>query len=730
MPLADPAFWTDYLRRTLASYDVGLLRQVAGNLCRPRNQWPAEELIERCLQTVDNPAVVDRRLAEQDAAARALLALIAHSRQPRWQVGHLVELSVALGQADGLEPVRNLLQAGLLFPDLRPSLAENGRKKPAVRIKSVEQWFSGDTAPAVFAHPAISERALGADLGLPPCPGVVTLQPSSITIHEADGLEWPLRLAVLWQRIKAGPLRRTQQRDLFKRDLDRLRGDTLLNSPAADSLGEVADPALFTVALALAEGVLRDEEGELRVAAAFPPAWDAGIWPALASLWAALPQVDGWNPATGWQAEATPANPYPSAILLALLLLTRLPENGWASPDAIEEWIARHHPFWMQGRASAGRTAGKSSATASSIGVAAFLRGIAFPLRLLQATKTKDESWVVRLSPVGRWILGIGEAPAAPAGFSQTLLVQPNLEILAYRQGLSPQLLVRLTRLAAWKSLGAACTLQLEPETVYRALEAGETFETMLQTLERHGQKTTPAAVVEALRTWANKRERLSVYPAAALLEFATPSDLQEALSRGIKAIRLTDRLAVVANEDEIDYRHFRLAGTRDYTAPPERCVDVDADGVTLSVDVIKSDLLLETELQEFAEAVPRPSANGRRVYRLTPATLAAGRSGGLDLAALETWFSRRCGEPLSPAARLLFTAAATAPLHLERHLVLRVADTDVADGLCQWPTTRALIRSRLGPTALSVQDTDLPRLLAELQQLGITAHADGQPSP
>ena len=51
--------------------------------------------------------------------------------------------------------------------------------------------------------------------------------------------------------------------------------------------------------------------------------------------------------------------------------------------------------------------------------------------------------------------------------------MQPNLEIIAYRQGLTPALIARLTRFAAWKSLGAACTLQLEPETVYRALEAG-----------------------------------------------------------------------------------------------------------------------------------------------------------------------------------------------------------------------------------------------------------------
>ena len=227
--------------------------------------------------------------------------------------------------------------------------------------------------------------------------------------------------------------------------------------------------------------------------------------------------------------------------------------------------------------------------------------------------------------------------------------------------------------------------------------------------------------MVDALRTWSDKRERLTVYPAGALLEFATAADLQEALTRGLPAVRLTDRLAVVANEDDIDYRHYRLTGTRDYAAPPERCVDVEEDGVTLSIDVAKADLLLETELQQFAEPLVRPSANGRRTYRLTPATLAGGRKNGLNLAGMESWFDKRCGQDLPPAVRLLLTASETAPLQVQRHLVLQVASADVADGLWQWPATRALIRDRLGPTALSVRETDMPRLAEELRGLGIS---------
>src|SRR5207237_6621038 len=153
-----------------------------------------------------------------------------------------------------------------------------------------------------------------------------------------------------------------------------------------------------------------------------------------------------------------------------------------------------------------------------------------------------------------------------------------------------------------------------------------------------------PTPVVEALRTWADKRERLTVYASAALFEFLSADDLSAALARGLPAVRLSERLAVVPDEGGVDFRHFRLTGTRDYALPPEKCVDVEADGVTLSVDLGRSDLLLETEVQGLAEAVARPTLQGRRLYRVTPASLAAARQAGWNLANLETWFQHRTG--------------------------------------------------------------------------------------
>ncbi len=342
-------------------------------------------------------------------------------------------------------------------------------------------------------------------------------------------------------------------------------------------------------------------------------------------------------------------------------------------------------------------------------------------MRLVQAARDGDGGWVVRLSPTGRWLLGLAEAPSLESAHTQTLLVQPNLEIIAFRQGLTTGLIARLTHFAAWKSLSTACTLQLEPETVYRALEAGETYESIRQALEQHSSKALPNAVLDLLRTWANKRERITVYPSGTLLEFASVEDLQEALARGVPGVRISDRMAVVASEEGMEFRHFRLAGTRDYSLPPERCVAVEPDGVTLTVDLARSDLLLETELPRFAERLDRPSANGRRQYRLTPASLEAARAGGMQLPTLEIWFHQRTGQPAPPAARLLMAGAETPPCQFRRHLVLHVPNGETADGLMQWPETRDLIAARLGPTALAVEDEKAEELRRRLKEVGLS---------
>lgn len=715
----DPVPWSDRVAAVLRGYDEALLRKVAGRLVRPRNLWPIDELIRRSLDVLDNPVLLDRRLGELAPPGRQLLALLGISRQPWWHLGNLVELVMALGHGDGLAAVLDLLEAGLAFPVL-PG-ADDGRR----RLTGFDSWLGSAAAGGsliVFSIPQVIRRATGVDLGLPDLAAASsaaeepTFTAPSVAPLEADGLEWLLRLGVLWQQVLASPLRRTQQGGLFKRDVERLEQDPLLNAAPPDHLTDVPDLGFWLAALAEGQGLLRGGDGEVR-AETIPAVWELGLWPAIESLWADLFRATPWTPLDGWRDEERVGNPFPSAYLLLFALLGRCSPEAWLAPSALQEWLQTHHPYWTNESVRPSR---------QQPWVATFLLGLGYPLRLVQVRQASDTEPLVRLSPAGRWLLGQAEMPPPPAVFPRTLLVQPNLEILAYRQGLTPALVARLSRIATWKTLGPACTLQLEPETVYRALELGETFDSVCRLLEQHGTRTTPPAVLDLLRTWANKRDRITVFPTAALLEFNRPEDLSEALARGLPAMRLTDTLAVVASEEQIEFRHFRLAGTRDYALPPERCVTVEADGVTLTVDLVRSDLMLETELPRFAEPVDRVGLNGKRQYRLTPASLARGREAGMTLAQLETWFQQRIGQPVTPAARLLLTGAVLPPPLLRRHLVLHVEVPEIADGLLQWPGSEALIAERLGPTSLSVAEENLPLLRQRLSELGVTVTEEG----
>jgi len=155
---------------------------------------------------------------------------------------------------------------------------------------------------------------------------------------------------------------------------------------------------------------------------------------------------------------------------------------------------------------------------------------------------------------------------------------------------------------------------------------------------------------------------------------------------------------------------------------PPAKCVEVGEDGVTLYVDLARSDLLVETELQRFAESAGVTSSNDRRQYRLTPASLTAARESGWAFRALDDWFVQRTGQPLSPAGRLLLTGALLPPPEFRKQLVLHIPTADIADGLLQWPGTRDLIEARLGPTALAVAEEHLDALRQMLRALGLNS--------
>src|SRR5262249_20748140 len=248
---------------------------------------------------------------------------------------------MTLGHPDGLRPALSLLESGLLFPDFPPP-ADGAARSRRSKLKSFEQWlaFPGTTAVPVFAHPRAAERALGGPLPFPDTPAAVR---EALPVQEADGLDWPLRLGVLWQLLAKSPLRRTQQGDFFKRDGERIASDPLLNPPSPEGFPTPPDAGFLAVAFAESCGTAVPYQGELR-AGGLPGWWDDGRAPVLSSFWRQLPRLQTWNVLEGWRGGEAVGNPFPSAMLLLLALLAQYPEDAWLPPDDLSEWVQSRHP--------------------------------------------------------------------------------------------------------------------------------------------------------------------------------------------------------------------------------------------------------------------------------------------------------------------------------------------------------------------------------------------------
>ena len=122
----------------------------------------------------------------------------------------------------------------------------------------------------------------------------------------------------------------------------------------------------------------------------------------------------------------------------------------------------------------------------------------------------------------------------------------------------------------------------------------------------------------------------------------------------GLVEQKLTDRIGMVADEGQIDFTRFRLVGTRDYLAPEEKCVEVNGDGLTLSANDGRADLLFGAEVRRFADVVE--SANeDKSQYRMSIASLRHHRENGIDLSWIDDWFFRRSGSAMSATGRILF---------------------------------------------------------------------------
>jgi hypothetical protein len=365
----------------------------------------------------------------------------------------------------------------------------------------------------------------------------------------------------------------------------------------------------------------------------------------------------------------------------------------------------------------------------------AILLGAAYPLGLIRVgEESPSKRRVVQLSALGRYVLAAGPSPALRPAFEKFLFVQPNFEVIAYRQGLTPQLVGQLSRFAWWSQIGSALELKLSRESIVFGLDLGAKPKWMLETLTRHSQHPLSRGLIEAINNWAERRERVIFYTTTTLIEFGNQSDRDRALelwpaSDETPPVPVAERFLLVEDDRTVPYARFRLTSSRDYRRPPEVCVMVERDGVTLSLDSARADLLVDAELAHFADplptdaAIPQVGATLGRRFQITGESLQRGLSRRMDAPHLKEWFERRTGSSIPPSVQLLLAAKAPtgAEFKADRMVVLTVSSPELLEGLRQHPVTAVFLGQRLGPTSVAIPEHQLAPLQNALKDLGIS---------
>ena len=494
-----PAWDQSAVELAWEGYAEGLLRIIAGNALKARQKLPVAELREKLLTWHSNPPQIDRRLKELTPSARTLLALMHIGKRAQWRIGTMLELVSCLhGQSadslavDGLKVVEELFLQGMIVPVANPD-----RKK----LNSFEEWL-GQGVPdqyRVWIAPEIMARAAGVFETLPELT-VLAPQPPG-TPREADGLEWFLRLGVVWQSIQDAPARLTQQGVFFKRDHDRLTEDMLLNQTLHDHPISLPQMGHFAVSLGLALGLLKLDDVQV-LSGEYPKSWQAGWKPALTNMIGVLSDLTTWSVADGWCGVQAGTNPWPSSTIVILSLLSRMEPNAWTTPALLADWLGRNHCYWSP----------REYPPDLKVYVETLLLGILMPLRLIQTVAGDDEQQAVRLSPLGRSLL-LEKGNVTLMEFPKTLLIQPNMEMVAYRQGLNPKMVAELSQCATWKTLGAACMLTIDQHSVHRGLESGASFESLSKLFDQHCVHPPPGNVVEGAAHLGSQARSIGCLP-------------------------------------------------------------------------------------------------------------------------------------------------------------------------------------------------------------------------
>jgi Helicase conserved C-terminal domain len=305
-------------------------------------------------------------------------------------------------------------------------------------------------------------------------------------------------------------------------------------------------------------------------------------------------------------------------------------------------------------------------------------------------------------------------------------VVQPNFDVVVYLDRASATHLAFIERIAERKpSTGATALYHLTRDAVYAALESGIAARTLYDTLHDASAYPLPDNVQQMLQEWAARRERLTVYRTADLVEFADQAARDAALAtQALAGQPVGERFIVLSRH----MRHATAAASAsravDYCAAPVRCLQVAEDG-TVHIRRTHADLLVRGEVAAWAD----PGADEDH-WRLTRTSVQRAVKAGWTAASMIENLSQRAQQPV-PALLIVAIRAWAGERALPKavavasDMLLQIADPTVAHAIATSTLLQPYLRGQLGPQTFLVRRDTASELQRQLVELGLHVGSD-----
>lgn len=432
----------------------------------------------------------------------------------------------------------------------------------------------------------------------------------------------------------------------------------------------------------------------------------------------ALPDPDGWYRATELITALHDRVGAYFGFSYAAMFYPPYGLKGPALDDARARWAADQKRRWLVEEGEWIRQA---------------LRGPLFQLGFVEVAEDSGSRSEVlfRLTPLGHDALynrlrptaenrvaPVDQEPAAGAW-----VVQANGDVVVYLDRATPRQLTFLARIARRQpGTGLVATYRITQESVYTGLEGGLSLAEVQEQLERGAVQPVPAPLKRNLEDWAARREKLSVYPLAEVLQYPDRASRDAALrSRKVEGEPVADTFLL--RTAPLKRSVLQDAVVIDYRQPPPRCWDVAETGeLTFHLDA--ADFFAEHELANWAEPTEDPTR-----WRVTRESVERAAQGGWDGPRILQRLAERCRTTLPPlletTIRNWTRRGGSVSAALARQLVLQVAGHDAAEALWGSSAFKGFFRTRLGPHTFLVAESREAELLGLLEQHGFVIGDD-----